>query len=128
MFAEWFRGAAETASTKSLGEGVRAPVIEPACFLATKLAAFRDRGLRDLYMSKDLEDILTLLDGCESIVALVRAAPIPIGNFVARELATHLENPDFVDALPGFSRTDEVSRARMLLVNERMAQLAELPG
>lgn len=128
MSAEWFREALETASQKFLGEGVRAPVIEPPCFLATKLAAFRDRGLKDLYMSKDLEDILTLLDGCESIVAQVRAAPIAIGNFVGRELANHLENPDFVDALPGFFRTDEVSRARMLLVNERMAQLARLPG
>jgi hypothetical protein len=128
MSAEWFREALETASNKSLGEGVHAPVIEPPCFLATKLAAFRDRGLKDLYMSKDLEDILTLLDGCESIVAQVRAAPIAIGNFVGRELANHLENPDFVDALPGFFRTDEVSRARMLLVNERMAQLARLPG
>jgi hypothetical protein len=128
MSAEWFREALETASNKSLGGGIRAPVIEPPCFLATKLAAFRDRGLKDLYMSKDLEDILTLLDGCESIVAQVRAAPIAIGNFVGRELANHLENPDFVDALPGFFRTDEVSRARMLLVNERMAQLARLPG
>jgi hypothetical protein len=33
-----------------------------------------------------------------------------------------------VDALPGFFRTDQVSLARMLLVNERMAQLARLPG
>lgn len=128
MSAEWFREALETASKKFLGEGVHAPVITPPCFLATKLAAFRDRGLLDLYMSKDLEDILTLLDGCESIVTLVREAPSPVGSFVARELAIHLRNPDFVDALPGFFRTDEVSLARMLLVNERMAQLARLPG
>jgi hypothetical protein len=128
MSAEWFREALETASKKFLGEGVHAPVITPPYFLATKLAAFRDRGLLDLYMSKDLEDILTLLDGCESIVTLVREAPSPVGSFVARELAIHLRNPDFVDALPGFFRTDEVSLARMLLVNERMAQLARLPG
>ena len=128
MSAEWFREALETASKKFLGEGVHAPVITPPYFLATKLAAFRDRGLLDLYMSKDLEDILTLLDGCESIVTLVREAPSPVGSFVARELAIHLRNPDFVDALPGFFRTDEVSLARMLLVKERLAQLAGLPG
>ncbi|MFZ4779777.1 MAG: hypothetical protein ACOYM3_30840 [Terrimicrobiaceae bacterium] len=128
MSAEWFREALETASQKFLGEGVRAPVIGAPCFLATKLAAFRDRGLSDLYLSKDLEDILTLLDGCESIVALVREAPSPVGSFLVRELAIHLRNPEFVDALPGFFRTDEVSLARMLLVKERLAQLADLPG
>ena len=47
MSAEWFREALETASKKFLGEGVHAPVITPPCFLATKLAAFRDRGLKD---------------------------------------------------------------------------------
>lgn len=128
MSAEWFREALETASKIMLGEGVRAPVIAPPCFLATKLAAFRDRGLKDLYISKDLEDILTLLNGCESIVASVREAPCPVATFVARELTIHLRNPDFVDALPGFFRTDEVSRVRALLVKERLAQLAGLPG
>ena len=92
------------------------------------LFAAPHRGLKDLYLSKDLEDILTLLDGCESIVTLVREAPSPVGSFVARELVIRLRNPDFVDALPGFFRTDEVSLARMLLVKERLAQLAGLPS
>ena len=33
-----------------------------------------------------------------------------------------------VDVMPGFFRTDEVSLARMLLVKERLAQLAGLPS
>jgi hypothetical protein len=44
----------------------------------------------------------------------------------ARELATHQRKPDFLDALPGFFRTDAVSRLRMQLVKERLAQLPTL--
>ena len=78
--------------------------------LATKLAAFRDRGLKDLYISKDLEDILTLLDGCQSIVSQVEESAPDLRLFVTIELAAHLGNADFLDALPGYFRSDKVSQ------------------
>lgn len=39
MASEWFQEAVTTATKMDLGEGVRAPVIKPPCFLATKLTA-----------------------------------------------------------------------------------------
>ena len=124
MSTKWFKEALEGASHKSLGEDVFAPVITLPYFLATKLAAFRDRGLKDLYISKDLEDILTLLDGCQSIVSQVEESAPDLRLFVTSELAAHLGNADFLDALPGYFRSDKVSQQRMLLVRDRLTRLA----
>lgn len=60
MNSKWFAEVMGSATPMDLGEGCIAKVITPACFLATKLEAFSDRGESDYYGSKDLEDIVTL--------------------------------------------------------------------
>jgi hypothetical protein len=126
MSAKWFREALESASLKSLGRGISGLVITAPYFLATKLEALRDRGLKDLYMSKDLEDILTLLDGCLNLARQVEESTPGLKRFVASELATHMENDDFREALPGYFRSDKVSRQRMLRVLDQIIRLAEM--
>ena len=43
--------------------------------LCTKLVAFADRGHNDYYGSHDLEDIITLVDGRDSILAECQSLP-----------------------------------------------------
>jgi hypothetical protein len=124
MSTRWFKEALEAASLKSLGDESVAPVISPPYFLATKLAAFRDRGFGDLYLSKDLEDIIILLDGCEGIVSEVKESAPEVRQFVAHELSEHIGNVDFQNALPGYFRSDKVSNQRMLLVRDRLTRLS----
>lgn len=51
-------------------------LVTPACFLATKLEAFEDRGAGDYLESHDLEDVLSVVDGRPDIVAeLAQAEP-----------------------------------------------------
>ena len=124
MSTRWFQEALEAALHIALGKDVLAPVITPPYFLATKLSAFRDRGLKDPYLSKDLEDILTLLDGCDGIVAHVEKSDPNLRWFVRDELADHLKNMNFLDAFPGYFRSDKVSQQRMLVVRDRLTRLA----
>ncbi len=126
MSTKWFREALESASLKSLGRGISGSVITAPYFLATKLEALRDRGLKDLYMSKDLEDILTLLDGCLNLARQVEESTPGLKRFVASELATHMENDDFREALPGYFRSDKVSRQRLLRVLDQIIRLTEM--
>jgi hypothetical protein len=51
--------------------------------LAAKLEAFADRGARDPAMSKDLDDIVALLDGRLGIGDEVSAAPDKMRHFIA---------------------------------------------
>lgn len=61
--------------TVPLTPGVTVPVAPAVLLFATKLEAFRDRGAHDPYLSKDLEDLITLLDGRASLLDELVAAP-----------------------------------------------------
>lgn len=124
MASEWFHEAVKTATKMDLGEGVQAPVITRPCFLATKLTAYRDRGAKDPYMSKDLEDIVTLFDGCRETGLLLGDGSSPLRNFIVSCIQAHLEDPEFVEAVEGCFRTDPVSRERLRIVLSRMRSIA----
>ena len=124
MASEWFHEAVTTATKMDLGAGVQAPVITRSCFLATKLTAYRDRGAMDPYMSKDLEDIVTLFDGCREKEFLLNEGSAPLQNFTANSIEAHLKDPEFVEAVEGCFRADPVSRERSRIVLERMRSIA----
>ena len=69
--------------------------------MATKFEAFNDRGGRDVYMSHDLEDILTVIDGRAEVVAELAAADAAVRGHVAAQTGWLLKHPDFLNALPG---------------------------
>ena len=126
MANEWFHEAVKTATKMDLGEGVLGPVITRPCFLATKLTAYRDRGSTDPRMSKDLEDIVTLFDGCQEAGFLFGNGSSPLRSFIASDMQSHLEDPEFVEAVEGCFRTDPVSRARSQIVLTRMRYMASV--
>jgi predicted nucleotidyltransferase len=68
----WFARAAARAGTYSAGAGRNVAAITPPYFLATKLAAFEDRG-PDAQSGKDAEDIVALHVEVADLVALVDA-------------------------------------------------------
>jgi predicted nucleotidyltransferase len=57
-----------------LPDGTEVWIMDPLHALAAKTLAFRDRGAQDPYESRDLEDIVTLLDGCAELPALLASA------------------------------------------------------
>jgi predicted nucleotidyltransferase len=122
MNTRWFPEALQLAIAKDLGDGYSAKVVSPALFLATKLEAFKDRSKGDYYMSHDLEDIITLVDGCAAIVDDVKATQPDVKEFVANGIKEILKHPDFRDALPGHM----VERLRIPLVMERFESVAAL--
>lgn len=94
------------------------------CFLATKLTAYWDRGAKDPYMSKDLEDIVTLFDGCQETGVLLSEGSAALQNFIANSIQAHLKAPEFVEAVEGCFRADPVSRERSQIVLARMRSIA----
>jgi hypothetical protein len=98
----WFARAALAAITYDAGGGRMVKAITPPYFLATKLAAFQDRG-PDAQSSKDAEDIVALAVEIEALVAQVDAAGIrgEVAALWRRALQKHgvaeEELPDLVD-------------------------------
>lgn len=119
----WFDHALESALEQTVdGELLR--VVSAPAFVATKLAAFNDRGKGDFYGSHDLEDIIAVVDGREVLVAEVASAAEPLREFVRSEISNLLSNSDFLDALPAHLPPDAGSQARLPLLLEKLRLLS----
>ena len=102
---------------------IRAPV-----FLGTKLEAFGDRGAGDFLASHDLEDVLTIADGREELVAETRDAPAELRHYLADRFSALLGTAGFIQAIPGHLPGDPASQARAPALLRRLRVLAELPA
>jgi hypothetical protein len=126
MASQWFDEAVQRAEPRDLGEGIAAPVVSEAYFLATKLTAYRDRGAKDPILSKDLEDIVTLFNGCGEPETLLAGGSDAVRDFIVGTLRAHLDDAEFLDAAMGNFRFDAVSRERARIVLARMRFVAGL--
>ena len=126
MNTHWFPQVLQTAVDFDLGDGCPTKVVTPLLFLATKFEAFKDRGGDDYYGSKDLEDIVTLMDGRARIVEEVAEIIPEVRDFIAGECARVLQHPDFTDALPGHLSVMYGARSRAPIVRQRFESIAGL--
>ena len=118
----WYRVGFEEALTATLADGLVVRHLSAPHFLATKLEAFKDRGGNDVYLSHDLEDIMTVLEGRAAVAREMAAANPPVRQHVAQAAAALLQMPAFHNALPGLLSDPE----REPTVKARLAQIAGL--
>ena len=114
----------KSATLVELGEQTTARVITPPLFVATKLAAFHDRGRMDLYCSHDLEDIVTIVDGRKDIVDSIASSAMEVRQFIVESLCALLENVDFDEALIGHLPTTFGARERSSEVKKKFETIA----
>jgi predicted nucleotidyltransferase len=121
----WYAKGIETAVTFALTDELNIRRLTPELFVATKLEAYLGRGQGDLLMSRDLEDILLIIDGRKEIVAEIQAADSDIRKFIAEQSAALLNNPDFDHFLAGNIRGPE---GRVDIVRERFVTISRGGG
>jgi hypothetical protein len=114
----WYHRALETAVLRQLPSGGHINVVHPVLFLATKLDAFAGRGKNDLLNSKDVEDIIGVLDGRLEIEGELENAAEDVRAFVQDRLKAWLPRQDFEYAVEGYVRGD-ADRAERLLARVR---------
>lgn len=119
----WYQPALERATRVRL-EDLMIRLISGPYFLATKIVAFRNRGKSDYVASRDIEDIVTVIDGRPEIVEEVRRSDTELREFSGAEFRDLLDHRDFLEALPGHLLPDAASQLRLPLVLHRMRQIA----
>ncbi len=70
------------------------------CFIATKFEAFFNRGKGNYLESKDIEDIIAVVDGREELANEILLSSPEIRQFVRAAFGELLENSDFMEVLP----------------------------
>lgn len=121
----WFAEALATAKPRRL-LGVDVPMISAVAFLATKLAAFGDRGEGDYYGSHDLEDIITVIDGRGALVAEIADAAPGLRGYVVAKIKALVVEPAFQEALAGHLPSDDASQNRLPMLRRRLASIGAL--
>lgn len=123
----WYKPAIAHARS-IMFEGLELRVVTTPYFLATKIDAFKGRGREDFQASKDLEDIITVIDGRPTVLEEVRESDDDVRTAIAREVGTLLANREFLDALPGHVLPDPMSQARIPRILEALRSLHEPNG
>ena len=118
----WYKPGFEAAITATLPSGLELRHLSAPYFMATKLEAFKDRGNNDVYLSHDLEDVITVVDGRDGLIDELASAPSDVRDFVALVFQGLLKHSDFTNVLPGI-----VSHStRTGLVLQRVTKISEL--
>jgi hypothetical protein len=76
-------------------------------------------------MSHDLEDLIAVIDGRESIIDEIRNASVPVRVFLAKRVKQLLSEDAFEEALPGHLPPDSAGQARFGLLVEKLVRISE---
>jgi predicted nucleotidyltransferase len=120
----WYPAAVAQAQRYQFPGGPNIRLISPACFLATKLEAFANRGRGDFSGHHDIEDVIAVIDGRPAIEKEVESASPEIRDFLAREFARLLTNEAFVESLPGHLQGDSAGQARLPGLKARLYRIS----
>jgi predicted nucleotidyltransferase len=117
----WYAKGIETAVRHPLTDELKIKHLTPDLFVATKLEAHLGRGEDDLMMSRDMEDILLVVDGREELVMEIQSAEDDIRHFVSEQFCVLKQHFDFDHFLAGNIRGPE---GRVDIVRERIAAIS----
>lgn len=118
----WYRVGFEEALVAEVVQGLKLRHLSAPHFLATKFEAFKDRGQNDVYLSHDLEDIMTVVEGRSTVAPEVGAAAADVRRHVVHSVAALLDLPAFHNALPGLLSDHEREEG----VKARLNQIARM--
>ena len=121
----WYPDALREADDHELPSGTVIRVVTPAYFMGTKLEAFRGRGNNDPLASRDIEDILNVMDGRASLCEEVDHAPRELRADIAAGISDLLRHRDFEYAVQAAARN---SRQREEYIFQRLDTIAAFIG
>lgn len=124
--SDWYLEALDSASRRRLPSGREISLITAPYFLLTKLDAFNGRGKGDYMSSRDIEDIVLVLDGRPELIAELEAASQPVIAEIASRFDALSEDPRFIEAVAGHMPPDDASQARVTKILEKINAIAGL--
>lgn len=122
----WYPLALQTAAPATLPSGTVIRLVPAPVFLATKFEAFSGRGNNDYLFSHDLGDLISVVDGRETLLDECRASPQELRAYLSERFAQLIASPAFVESLPGHLPGDAASQERAPELEEQLRRLAQL--
>lgn len=117
----WYKDAMATATPYELDAETIINLVSPVYFVATKLEAWKGRGRGDALTSRDIEDILHLVDGRPELLGEIQSSNVEVSTYISHEVSKLLDDNNFEYAVSAQSRGDS---DRENLLFERLESLA----
>jgi len=114
------------AEERELEKGLKIRLVAPVYFCASKLEAFAGRGKNDFHASRDLEDLIAVVDGRAELAGEIRGAAGDVRSYLAKEIKKLTSSREFNDALPGHLPPDAGSQDRVGTIISRLEEIASL--
>lgn len=122
----WYSPALKSAEQHELEPGLKILVVNAVYFCPCKAEAFGDRGKYDYMGSRDLEDVIAVVDGRPELAQEIQAAREDVRSYLAQEIKKLCDAREFLDALPGHLPPDAASQERTGAILGRLKQIASL--
>lgn len=110
----WYTKALATAEDYALKPGLIIRLLTPAYFIATKFEAWNGRGEGDVLVSRDLEDIMNLVNGRDSLADDLRGNDADLLSYISAQFSQLLEEDDFGYLLQATTNGERVRQEYLL--------------
>lgn len=97
---QWYRSLIETANSVQLSR-IMIRVGHAPFVLASKIEAFEGRGGGDYFGSRDMEDIIALVDGRRELMTEIQKSSTDLRRFLAESFRKYMNVRDFRESLSG---------------------------
>ncbi len=121
---KWYKAAFDSAEPTTLPSGAKISVVRAPEFLACKFEAFADRGNDDYLMSKDMQDIVSVVHGRSEITKEIDQAPEELKSYLVKQFNQLATSKDFKNTLPGL--LDYHHQHNVQKITERIKDISEL--
>lgn len=119
---QWYKEGLINSIDYDLGEGIIIQILSPPYFIASKIVAYKNRGNGDMLESKDMEDILNVIDGREELIEEINNSPDDVRSFIAESFVELKEEYYFESAIQSTSNND---KGREELIFDRVKMIIE---
>jgi predicted nucleotidyltransferase len=123
---QWYPMALARAQVHQLKPDLEIRCASPSMFIATKLEALTGRGADDFMASRDLEDLIAVVDGREELIDELRTETSDVREYIRLQFSSLLQDAQFVEAISAHLPGDIASQERVPIVTDRLRTLASL--
>lgn len=120
---QWYTEGIKNAVQYQLNEKLSIAIFTIPYFLASKLTALFDRGMADLRLSKDLEDMVFCIFYCTNLRDEIYRAENQVKRFVIDSIEKLLHHPNIDEAILCTLPGGEVNNENVATVKSLMAKL-----
>jgi len=98
--------------------------VQAPYYLATKIEAFHGRGRDDFMSSQDMEDLVAVINGRDTLLEEISCAPLALRHYLGQAFFRFLKDARFLDALDGHLGFDGHEQSRKEIVLYRLREIA----